>query len=137
MARRPVDKSIKKKTESLYRKCKYCLAHRDARGFDKHLAACKHRFDIQNESHTINGHAQADDLMDDNFGHTAPVLPETDQHIPDLALLADNSNRDPEGSGPTFIPQPSVLQSKLSAYSETSAHILFQLAMGLSFPRNT
>lgn len=137
MAQHPVSRSIKEKTENLYRKCKYCCTHRDVRGFGKHLIACKLRFDIQNEDHTIYGHAE--DLVNNN--HVNPIAPanvllETDQQIPNLSPLVDNSNANLNSSRPTFIPQAFVLQSKPSLYPQSSAHILFQLSMVLNFPRN-
>lgn len=57
MGRRPVNKSIKQKTLDCYRKCKYCSTNRDARGFDKHFAACKVRSAALNENRVVHNRA--------------------------------------------------------------------------------
>lgn len=43
-------KISKDEIEHLYRKCRYCEAHRDARSFDRHETSCKARWKIQNEN---------------------------------------------------------------------------------------
>lgn len=44
-------KTSKDEVDSLYQKCRYCKAHRGARFFNRHEAACKARWIIQNETH--------------------------------------------------------------------------------------
>lgn len=119
MARLAVKKSIKEKTENAYKKCKYCRTHRDARGFDKHHAACKLRFTIQNENRIVHNRA-ANFLVDDNTPMLS--LPETvdDQTVNDQTPgllepsldLAGGGNTPSHASGPTSIPQPSVAEGE-------------------------
>ncbi len=45
--KRSTGKKAKKLESSSYRYCLYCKANRDGRGFDKHQAACKIRWQIQ------------------------------------------------------------------------------------------
>jgi hypothetical protein len=47
-------KISKDEVDHLYRKCRYCQAHRGARFFDRHEAACKARWIIQNETHQLS-----------------------------------------------------------------------------------
>lgn len=51
MPRRPtyLKKSAKLQVEKLVRKCQYCMTHRNARGFDKHVAWCKKTWKIREE----------------------------------------------------------------------------------------
>ena len=43
----PHERSIKKRVNDTHRHCRYCKAHRDGRGFDKHQAACKIIWQLQ------------------------------------------------------------------------------------------
>ncbi|KJA12958.1 hypothetical protein HYPSUDRAFT_73169 [Hypholoma sublateritium FD-334 SS-4] len=118
MTRRPVKKSIKEKTENSYKKCDYCRTHRDARGFDKHRAACKIRFTIQNESRTARAARAGVDGNATNCsaGHNTQAAPTSllepiDEQTPDPALLdlADDSNTPSSSSNPTSVPPSSVV----------------------------
>jgi hypothetical protein len=44
-------KTSKDEVDSLYQRCQYCKAHRGARFFNRHEAACKARWIIRNETH--------------------------------------------------------------------------------------
>ena len=46
-------KTSKDEFEQVYRKCRYCKAHRDTRLFDRHVIACKARWIIQNENRQL------------------------------------------------------------------------------------
>ncbi len=103
MGRRPVNKSIKQKTLDSYRKCRYCSTNRDARGFDKHLAACKVRSAALNENHIVHNRANTS-------ATPAAIITETiRQQTPPsdpVALHAGNSN------AVTSVPHFSVAKGK-------------------------
>jgi hypothetical protein len=46
-------KISKDEVDHLYRKCQYCKAHRNTRLFDRHEAACKAIWIVQNESRQL------------------------------------------------------------------------------------
>ena len=138
MARRPVNKSIKQKTEDSYRKCRYCNTNRDARGFDKHLAACKIWFAAQTENRVVHAHAN---------GSTAPtpnLLESVDQPMGDPVPLHTDSS-------PEVVPQSSLpaqgqhhafmnctMRAQIACISSQPPMVLnFQRSISKSFPTPT
>ena len=140
MARRPVNKSIKKKTEDSYRKCRYCNTNRDSRGFDKHLAACKIRFAAQTETHVVHAHANA------STAATPNLLESVNQQTGDPVPLHTDRDNSPE-----MVPQSSApakgqhdvfikcsMRAQIACISSQPPMVLnFQRSISKSFPTPT
>ncbi len=129
MGRRPVNKLIKQKTQDSYRKCRYCNTNRDARGFDKHLAACKVRSAAQNENRIVHNGANTSTTP-------SPILTGTcDQQAPISTQIALHTN---DRNAAISVPQSSVAKSKCYLFvSWNCTDVLFQPPAVLDFLTNT
>jgi len=61
-------KSSKGEIAQLYRKCRYCKAHRNAHFFNRHEAACKIQYIIRNEDRQLHSCATSSTLAIENMG---------------------------------------------------------------------
>ena len=145
MARRPVNKSIKKKTEDSYQKCCYCSTNRDTRGFDKHLAACKIWFAAQNENHVVHAHANASTAATLNPLEPANFLEPANQQMDDLVPLHTDSHSDfvPQSSAPAkgqyyTLVMNCTMRAQMACISSQLPMVLnFQRSISKSFPTLT
>lgn len=66
-------KTSKDEVDTLYRRCQYCKAHRGARFFNRHEAACKARWIIRNETHQSKTTASVEKSSTTQLQYHLPV----------------------------------------------------------------